>query len=95
MLRLEDPTDNRGLGWVRLSEEQLADLLYIGLKLARRSHRRDLTDRNALKADAAARAIARQLADRLSHYPIFGPARPADGPTCGGRPGRGESAKSG
>jgi hypothetical protein len=83
MLRLNDPTDNRGLGWKRLTEAELADLLYIGLKLARRSHRRDLTDRNALKADAAAGAIAKQLADRLRHYPVFGPVRAADGPTCG------------
>lgn len=86
MLRLDDPTDNRGLGWARLSGKQFVDLLYIGLKLARRSHRRDLSDRNALKSDAAAKAIATELAERLSHYPVFGPARPSDGPTCGGRP---------
>jgi hypothetical protein len=54
MLQLEDPTNNRGLGWKRLTEEELVDLIYIGVKLARRSHRRDLTDRNASKADAAA-----------------------------------------
>ena len=95
MLRLEDPDNNRGLGWIRLTEEQLVDLLYIGLKLARRSHRRDLTDRNALKSDAAAKAIAGQLAERLRHYPIFGPARPADGPTCGGPTTRGERAGNG
>ena len=87
MLRLQDPTNNRGLGWVRLSEDQLVALLYIGLKVARRSHRSGLTDRNATKADEAAKAIARLLAERLRHYPIFGPARPSDGPTCGaGRP---------
>ena len=76
MLRLDDPDDNRGLGWTRLTEEQLIDLLYIGLKLSRRSHRRGLTDRNATTADAAAKAIAASLAQRLRHYPIFGPARP-------------------
>ena len=54
MLRLEDPTDNHGLGWRQLTDEDLIDLIYIGVKLARRSHRRDLTDRNAAKADAAA-----------------------------------------
>lgn len=86
MLRLDDPDNNRGLGWLRLTEKQLVELLYIGLKLARRSHRRGLTDRNALKADAAAKAVATELAERLRRYPIFGPARPADGPTCGGGP---------
>ena len=86
MLRLDDPDDNRGLGWTRLSEEQLVDLLYIGLKLARRSHRRALADRNAVKSDAAATAIATELAGRLGHYPIFGPARPSPGPTCGRTP---------
>ena len=94
MLRLEDPDNNRGLGWIRLTEDQLVDLLYIGLKLARRSHRRDLTDRNTLKSDAAAKAIAGQLVERLRHYPIFGPARPAEGPTCGPTT-RGERAGNG
>lgn len=92
MLRLDDPDDNRGLGWARLSEEQMVDLLYIGLKLARRSHRRDLTDRNAVKSDAAARAIATQLAGRLRHYPVFGPARPSSGATCGPTCGRAPAA---
>lgn len=67
MLRLEDPENNRGLGCVRLTERQLVELLYTSLKLARRSHRRDLTDRNSLKSDAAAKAIATQLAERLRH----------------------------
>jgi hypothetical protein len=84
MLQLNDPTDNRGLGWVQLTEDQLVGLLYIGLKLARRSHRTGLTDRNATKADDAAKAIAKLLAERLRHYPVFGPARPSSGPTCGG-----------
>ena len=86
MLRLHDPTDNRGLGWIRLTKEQLVDLLYIGLKLAWRSNRRYLTDRNAIKSDSAAKAIASELAERLGRYPVFGPARPSEGPTCGGRP---------
>lgn len=85
MLRLDDPSDNRGLGWVRLTEAQLISLLYLGLKLARRSHRRDLSERNAVKADAAAKAIATLLAERLRQYPIFGPARPSSGPTCGAK----------
>jgi len=85
MLRLEGPTDNHGLGWRQLTDEDLIDLIYIGVKLARRSHRRDLTDRNAAKADAAAKAIAKQLAERLRQYPVFGPARPTMGPTCGSR----------
>ena len=85
MLQLDDPTDNRGLGWARLTEEQLVSLLYIGLKLADRRYRRGLTERDATKADAAAKAIAELLAERLRHYPIFGPARASEGPTCGGR----------
>jgi len=84
MLRLSDPTDNHGLGWVQLNQDQVIDLLYIGLKLARRTHRTGLTDRNAAKADQAAKAIATLLAERLRHYPVFGPARPSNGPTCGG-----------
>ena len=84
MLRLHDPSDNRGLGWVQLNQDQLVDLLYIGLKLARRSHRSGLTDRNASKADEAAKAIAKTLAERLRNYPVFGPARVSSGPTCGG-----------
>ena len=83
MLRLDDPSNNRGLGWTRLTEDQLISLLYIGLKLAERRHRRELTDRDATKADAAAKAIAKLLAQRLSQYPVFGPARPSSGPTCG------------
>jgi hypothetical protein len=94
MLRLDDPTDNRGLGWARLTEEQLVALLYIGLKVAARSHRRGLADRNAVEADGAAKAIAKALAGRLRRYPVFGPARPAEAPRCGGRP-RGERAGDG
>jgi len=49
MLRLDDPTDNRGLGWTRLTEPQVIDLLYIGLKLSMPSDRRGLSDRNATR----------------------------------------------
>ena len=84
MLHLEDPTNNAGRGWARLTARQLVDLIYIGLKLAHRRDRAALTDRNAAKSDEAARAIACHLAERLSHYPVFGPLRPAEGPTCGG-----------
>jgi hypothetical protein len=84
MLHLEDPSNNGGRGWVRLSARQLVDLLYIGLKLAARRHRAVLADRNPQKSDEAAKAIACHLAERLGHYPVFGPERPAEGPTCGG-----------
>jgi hypothetical protein len=83
MLRPDDPIDNRDLGWMRLTEPQVIDLLYIGLKLSMPSDRRGLTDRNATKADAAAKAIATSLAARLHHYPIFGPARPFSAAPCG------------
>ena len=84
MLRLHDPFDNRGLGWVQLTEEQLVGLLYVGLKVSRRSHRSGLTDRSPIKADEAAKAVAKTLAERLRNYPVFGPARASSGPTCGG-----------
>ncbi|MFL6761498.1 MAG: hypothetical protein ACJ8FB_02955 [Sphingomicrobium sp.] len=84
MLQLNDPSNNRGLGWTRLTEDQLIRLLYIGLKLADRRYRSDLTHRDATKADAAAKAIAKLIAERLRNYPVFGPARPSEGPTCGG-----------
>lgn len=83
MLKLEDPSNNAGRGWARMGARELIDLLYIGLKLAARRHRAALADRNAAKADDAAKAIACHLAERLSHYPVFGPERPAEGPTCG------------
>lgn len=90
MLRLDDPTDNHGVGWVRLTDDQLTSLIYIGLKLARKGPRRDLTNRNAIKADEAAKVIAKGLVERLRRYPVFGPARPSDGPTCGGSADRPE-----
>ena len=83
MLRLEDPTNNSGRGWARLAPKQLIEILYIGLKLAARRHRAALADRNASTADAAAKAIATELAERLDRYPMFGPARPSEGPSCG------------
>jgi hypothetical protein len=83
VLKLEDPTSNSGRGWVRLTAAQLIDLLYLGLKLAPRRHRAGLVQREASKADEAAKGIATDLAKRLQQYPIFGPARGADAPTCG------------
>ena len=80
MLQLNNPTDNRGRGWSRLTEDQLISLLYIGLELADRRYRSDLTARDATKADAAAKAIATLLAERLSHYPVFEPTKPSAGP---------------
>ena len=85
MLQLHDDSDNRGLGWKRLTEEDLIKLLYIGLKLADRRYRSDLTARDATKADAAAKAIATLLAERLRRYPIFGAARLPTAHSCGGR----------
>jgi hypothetical protein len=87
MLRIEDPSDNDGRGWRRLTDENLIGLLYIAIKLARASVRKDLSCRDASKADAAAKVIAKQIVDRLRYYPVFGPARPAEGPRCGARPG--------
>jgi hypothetical protein len=86
MLRLEDPSDNNGRGWRRLAKAELVDLIYIGLKLARRCHRRDLAERNAVKADAAAKGLAEQIAEKLREYPVFGPAQPSSGHSCGSSP---------
>jgi hypothetical protein len=83
MLRLEDPTDNHGVGWRRLSDGELIGLLYIAIRLTRRGVRRDFHGVDASKADAAVKIIAKQIVERLRHYPVFGPARPAQGPTCG------------
>lgn len=84
MLRLDDPNDNGGRGWARVSEDQLVGLLYIGLKVAELQHRSGLSARNATKADEAAKTIAVLLAERLRSYSIFGPAKPQGGHSCGG-----------
>jgi hypothetical protein len=85
VLKLDDPTNNGGRGWVRLTAKQLIDLLYIGLKLAPRRHRAGLVQRDASKSDEAAKAVATHLAERLEQYPVFGPAKAEEGPTCGQR----------
>jgi hypothetical protein len=83
MIHVHDPTDNDGRGWKRLTDEDLVELLYIAIRLVRAGVRRDLSAREASRADAAARIIAREVVERLRYYPVFGPARPADGPSCG------------
>ena len=94
MLRIEDPNDNDGRGWSRLSEDQLVGLLYIGLKVAKLQHRSGLSARNADKADDAAKAIATLLAERLRLHLVFGPARQRAGHSCGGGDGGGGASKS-
>jgi hypothetical protein len=83
LIRLEDPSNNGGRGWVRFSEPQLADLLYIAIKVAGRRRLRLLTDRNSQKADAAARELAALLSKRLRNYPVFGPTHPGGVHSCG------------
>ena len=94
MLRIEDPNDNDGRGWSRLSEDQLVGLLYIGLKVAKLQHRSGLSARNADKADDAAKAIATLLAERLRLHLVFGPARQRAGHSCGGGDGGGGGGAS-
>jgi hypothetical protein len=76
MLRVEDPTNNRGLGWKQLEAGEIAELLYFTIRTLPKSVRNDLYGRNPMKADEAARKVAKALADRLTGYPVFGAARP-------------------
>jgi hypothetical protein len=84
-MRIEDSTDNDGRGWRRLTDHELVRLLYIAVRLTKRGVRNDFQGRDASKADAAATTITKQVVERLRGYPVFGPARPAEGPTCGAR----------
>ena len=76
MLRIDDPTDNDGRGWQRLSEEELASLIYMALRLTSKSVRAAYVDRNSAKVDEAVRALSRTVASRLKGYATFGPIRP-------------------
>ena len=78
--------DNDGRGWRRLSHSELAHMIAVALALVPRGLRRDYGQRNILKSDAAKQSIARRLAEYLKCYPMFGPDRPAEGPTAGSRP---------
>ena len=78
--------DNNGRGWRRLTNNELAHLIAVALALVPRGIRQDYGERNILKSDAAKQSIARRLAEHLRCYPMFGPARPAEGPTAGPRP---------
>ena len=83
-LRLDDPHDNLGRGWKRLSSVELIGLVYIALKLTPRRIRSAFQGRDAQKSDDACQAMAGAIADRLNAYPVFGPERPAPGPSVGG-----------
>jgi len=83
-MRLDDPTDNGGRGWRRFTAEEIADLVYIAVRLIARGVRSDLADRDATKADEAARTVAKAVADRLAGYPTFGPARASKVHSAGG-----------
>jgi hypothetical protein len=74
-MRLEDPTDNDGLGWRRMTREELVHNLCIWLKVMPRWKRSGFGDRNALKSDEAARRMAEDIADRLKSCPMFTAAR--------------------
>lgn len=84
-MRLDDPSDNNGRGWQRLSTSEIADLTYIAIRMAARRVRTDFAGRNATKADEAARKLAEAVSRRLAAYPIFGPAKPASNHSAGGR----------
>ena len=84
LLRLDDLADNNGRGWKRLTRTDLISLVYIALKLTPRRLRAAFHGRDAQKSDDACRSMAGEIADRLSGYPVFGPARPAPGPSVGG-----------
>lgn len=76
-MRLDDPSDNGGRGWRRLSADEVANLAYMAIRLASRSVRADLAGRNAAKADEAARKLSEALSSRLAAYPMFGPVKAA------------------
>ena len=78
-MRLDDPSDNAGRGWRRLSLSEIADLAYMAIRLAKRSVRVDLAAREAAKADEASRKLADAVSRRLEAYPTFGPEKPAEG----------------
>ena len=82
-MRLEDPSDNDGRGWRRREREEVAALVYLAIRLIRRSVRNDLAGRDASKADEAARRLAEAVSDRFAAYPTFGPAKPAGGHSAG------------
>lgn len=84
MLRIEDPTDNGGRGWKRLTEDELHSLVYIALKLQRRGVRSDYAAKSAVLSDEGARIMARAICDRLKGYPTFGPERAVLGHSTGG-----------
>jgi hypothetical protein len=83
-MRLDDPSNNGGRGWRRLTSEEIADLAYIAIRLVRRAIRADLSAKEAAKADEAARKLAEAVSSRLAAYPIFGPATAARGHSAGG-----------
>lgn len=74
-MRLDDPTDNNGLGWRQLTRDELVHDLRIWLKVMPRWKCTDYKDRNPIKSDQAVRRMADDLADRLMHYPMFRAAR--------------------
>jgi hypothetical protein len=84
MLRLTDATDNRGRGWRQLTREELREQVAMWLLLIPLA----IKKRHATGGDEQKRQAQRQMTDairdRLEHYPIFGPERPAEGHTAGG-----------
>jgi hypothetical protein len=83
-MRLDDPSDNGGRGWRRLTSQEIADLAYIAIRLVRRAVRANLSARDAAQADEAARKLAEAVSSRLAAYLIFGPASAARGHSAGG-----------
>jgi hypothetical protein len=88
MLRVDDPDDNRGLGWRQLSAEEIADFLYFTVLKLPKSVVNDLKHVDTRKSGEAARRISAALADRLTPCAVFHAARsyewrglesPADG----------------
>lgn len=69
--------------WRRLSEQVIIGYVIIALTKAPRAVRADFASKDAIKADAARRAVAMIIVDYLKNYPMFGPARPVDGPSVG------------
>jgi hypothetical protein len=70
MLRLSDPTDNKGRGWRQLTDEELTGIIWMALRLTTRGTRSAFAGRNASASDEAVRAMAAAVWERLRLYPV-------------------------
>jgi hypothetical protein len=75
MLRVDDPDDNRGLGWRQMAAEEIAEFLYFTVLKLPKSAVNDLKHLDTRKSTQAARRISKALAERLAPCAVFKAAR--------------------